>query len=186
MTHTISDEQILRAALAVIVQRGYVGATTRHIAAAAGINEVTLFRRFGCKQALLRAVVEREAAQFGAAGIAYTGDVAADLVRIVRFYHQLVQTRGAIIITLLSEIPRQPELLDVIQTPLTILHTISLLLERYQQAGVLVCEPPMQAFTALIGPVFLLGALDTMQPTLCAGAFDPVQHVERYLAGRRA
>jgi AcrR family transcriptional regulator len=32
------------AALSVLAQRGYGGATTRRIAEAAGINEVTLFR----------------------------------------------------------------------------------------------------------------------------------------------
>ena len=46
----ISDKQILDAALDVMAERGYTGATTRQMAAAAGINEVTLFRRFGSKK----------------------------------------------------------------------------------------------------------------------------------------
>ena len=69
MARAISDHQILEAALAVIVKQGYAGATTREIAATAGINEVTLFRRFGSKQKLLTAVVEQEAENFIAAGI---------------------------------------------------------------------------------------------------------------------
>lgn len=38
-------------------ERGFLGATTRRIAQAAGVNEVTLFRRFGSKQALLKEAI---------------------------------------------------------------------------------------------------------------------------------
>lgn len=46
-------ERILDAAREVFAQHGSVGATTRRIAEAAGVNEVTLFRHFGSKEALL-------------------------------------------------------------------------------------------------------------------------------------
>lgn len=36
------------------------GATTRRIAERAGVNEVTMFRRFGIKSALIRAAIERQ------------------------------------------------------------------------------------------------------------------------------
>ena len=120
MARTISDDQILEAALNVIVQRGYAGATTREISAAAGMNEVTLFRRFGSKEQLLRAVVEQEAQRFSLMGIEYTGDLEGDLVRVVCFYRDLMRARGRIIAMLINEIPRQPELTDVMETPLQI------------------------------------------------------------------
>ena len=44
---------ILEAALEVYSQLGFRGATTRRIADAAGVNEVTVFRHFGSKDALL-------------------------------------------------------------------------------------------------------------------------------------
>ena len=74
MTRIIRDDQILDAALTVVVERGYLGATTRAIAKAAGVNEVTLFRRFGSKDKLLGAAIGREAQRFEALGVTHTGD----------------------------------------------------------------------------------------------------------------
>jgi AcrR family transcriptional regulator len=54
----ISRERILEAAARVYSKHGFRGATTRLIAAEAGVNEVTLFRTFGSKGALLEAVLE--------------------------------------------------------------------------------------------------------------------------------
>src|SRR5689334_17168595 len=45
--------RILDAAARVYAEYGYRGATTRRIAVAAGVNEVTLFRTFGSKAALI-------------------------------------------------------------------------------------------------------------------------------------
>ena len=49
--------KILDAARRIYSQYGWRGATTRRIAEAAGVNEVTLFRQFGNKEALLGAVM---------------------------------------------------------------------------------------------------------------------------------
>ena len=186
MARTVSDDHILEAALDVIAQHGYAGATTRQIAAAAGINEVTLFRRFGTKQKLLKAVIEQEAESFMAAGVEYTGNVEADLVRVIQFYQHLVHQQGRVITTLLTEIPRQPELVELMHIPFTIMQKIGAVIERYQQDGVLVKEPPMQAFVALVGPLFLQSVLGGLQPNTNAGALDPVEHVRRYMHGRTA
>lgn len=51
-------ERLLAAAAHVYAQYGAAGATTRRIAAEAGVNEVTLFRHFGSKEALLDAAVQ--------------------------------------------------------------------------------------------------------------------------------
>lgn len=51
-------EQLLQAALKVYSTAGTRGATTRRIAREAGVNEVTLFRHFGSKEALLRDAVQ--------------------------------------------------------------------------------------------------------------------------------
>ncbi|MBA3468474.1 MAG: TetR/AcrR family transcriptional regulator [Herpetosiphonaceae bacterium] len=185
MARGISDTHILDAALDVIAQHGYTGATTRQIAAAAGINEVTLFRRFRNKQTLLKAVVEQEAASFVAAGIEYTGDLEADLSRVVHFYHTVVAERGRVIAMLITEIPRQPELLEIMQTPLAIMATIGAMLERYQQEGRLVQEPPMHAFFALVGPVFLEHTIESVQPNIVNRSFDSVAYIRHYLHGRR-
>ena len=53
----ISRERILEAAGRVYAKHGFRGATTRLIANEAGVNEVTLFRTFGSKSALIDAVL---------------------------------------------------------------------------------------------------------------------------------
>lgn len=49
--------QILEAALRVYAEHGYRGATTRLIAQAADVNEVTLFRHFGSKEQLIHEAI---------------------------------------------------------------------------------------------------------------------------------
>lgn len=50
--------QLLEIALNVFAQKGFNGATTKEIAAAAGITEAMIFRHFPSKQALYQAVLE--------------------------------------------------------------------------------------------------------------------------------
>jgi AcrR family transcriptional regulator len=52
-------DRIVLAARDVIKRKGKKGATTREIAEVAGVNEATLFRHFGNKDALIVAVVKR-------------------------------------------------------------------------------------------------------------------------------
>src|SRR5512132_1118108 len=48
---------ILNAAAQVFSQHGFRGSTTRRIAEAASVNEVTIFRYFGSKEALLQEAI---------------------------------------------------------------------------------------------------------------------------------
>jgi AcrR family transcriptional regulator len=61
-------DDILAAALRIFTEAGSRGATTRRIAAEAGVNEITLFRHFGSKELLLR-----EALRFAGAGANVAG-----------------------------------------------------------------------------------------------------------------
>jgi AcrR family transcriptional regulator len=55
--------RILEAAARVYAEYGFRGATTRRIAIAAGVNEVTLFRTFGSKAALIDEAVRSRSAE---------------------------------------------------------------------------------------------------------------------------
>ena len=57
-----SRVKILEAAARVYAAKGYRGATTRRIAQDAGVNEVTLFRHFGSKAALIDEALRRRVA----------------------------------------------------------------------------------------------------------------------------
>ncbi len=63
MTPQDSATRILDAASGLFAARGYQATTTRMIAEASGLNEVTIFRSFTNKQGVLAAVVGRVAAR---------------------------------------------------------------------------------------------------------------------------
>ena len=184
VTMAISDDQILQAAVDVISEHGYAGATTKQIAAQAGINEVTLFRRFGNKKKLMRKMVEREAGRLTGDEIVYSGDLEADLIQIVKRYQRMLKQRGRIMLMMVSEIPKQPELLEVMDVPQRQSRNIVRLIARYQQEGRLIQEPPMLAVGSLVGPIFVAGALGAIEPDLQQNLFDPEQLVKRFLSGR--
>jgi AcrR family transcriptional regulator len=52
-----SRDRLLQTALELFASQGITATTTRQIAEQAGVNEVTLFRQFGNKEGLLRAVI---------------------------------------------------------------------------------------------------------------------------------
>lgn len=59
MSSEETADKILRAFLSLAAERGMSAITTRDIAAAAAVNEVTVFRHFGGKAALAREAVRR-------------------------------------------------------------------------------------------------------------------------------
>ncbi|UTB32151.1 MAG: TetR/AcrR family transcriptional regulator [Methanobacterium sp. ERen5] len=59
-----TEDKILDATIELLDNEGLNGATTRKIASEAGVNEVTVFRKFKNKNRLLRAAKERGANQF--------------------------------------------------------------------------------------------------------------------------
>lgn len=80
-------QRILDAAARLFAERGYAGTTTRAIAEAAGVNEVTLFRHFESKRGVLRALGERLAerqAGRAAAAAPPSGDVKEVLLDFAR------------------------------------------------------------------------------------------------------
>lgn len=54
------QKRILAAATELFARFGYRGTTTRKIASEAGVNEVTIYRRYGSKRKLYCAVIESE------------------------------------------------------------------------------------------------------------------------------
>lgn len=103
--------RILEAAAQVYGAHGFRGATTRRIAEAAGVNEVTLFRIFGSKAALID-----EAIRFGASRSdvptlpAEPGDVAVELTAWAEGIHAHMVSMRAMIRTCMSEMSERPEM----------------------------------------------------------------------------
>jgi AcrR family transcriptional regulator len=115
-------ERIIQGAAQVFAEKGYDGATTRKIAEAARVNEVTLFRHFGSKKNLFLAVIERFSALPGleaAMQDQLTGDYRQDLTRLgTHFLETMLKRRNAILMSLCAA-ERLPEIRDVVAQPPT-------------------------------------------------------------------
>lgn len=92
-------ERILAAAREVIGRKGKRGATTREIADVAGVNEATLFRHFGTKEALLVACAQHFCAYLQLADVtaSLTGDIADDLLALARLMFAHFEELGDVI-----------------------------------------------------------------------------------------
>jgi AcrR family transcriptional regulator len=114
LTHatTSTRERLLDAAFQVCSERGLHGATTREIAEAAQVNEVTLFRHFGNKEKLIAAVFQRAVAaqaEFLSEAEPDANDLQRDLTRYAERYNELLTTNEALIRTLIGEARRHPD-----------------------------------------------------------------------------
>jgi len=100
---------LLAAAARVFARDGLEGATTRAIAGEAGVNEVTLFRHFGTKEHLIKAVVGSE---FGPARQAAppagrpAGSLRDHLASFAQRYETLLMANLPLILTMIGEIRR--------------------------------------------------------------------------------
>ncbi|MGD8464578.1 MAG: TetR/AcrR family transcriptional regulator [Anaerolineae bacterium] len=112
---TSADETrqaILKAASQVFAEKGYARATTRALAEAAEVNEVTLFRHFGSKEGLFAAVL----AEFGGLAISadmqaqLSGDYRQDLSRMGQMLRRVFAERGDAMRLMLCEAAHFPEL----------------------------------------------------------------------------
>lgn len=185
MPKIVADEQVFLATRQVVIERGYTGATTKQIADVANISEVTLFRKYGSKAELTRRAIEAMANEIDFETAAqYTGDITADLQRVVQMYQKTADQHGQFFYLLLAEIPRHPELTELVELPFSLMGHIVTLLARYQQEGLLAAEPPWQALAGLIGPLISLNILRTAQRTAVLPTPDLTQHVHAFLYGR--
>ena len=187
MPKIINDEQIYKAAMQIILERGYTGATTKQIAEAADISEVTLFRKYGSKAELTRQAIISITGQLDFESAArYTGDVGVDLLRVVELYQGTAEKNGQFIYTIMSDIGRNPELAEAISKPLSMMRTIGELLARYQDEGVLKVEPPMHALAGLLGPLIATNMIGNAVGESVMPPPDLANHVAVFLNGRIA
>lgn len=183
MAKSVSDQQILDAALQTIIEHGYSGATTRQIAEAAGVNEVTLFRRFGNKKNMLLASIEKRVEEFEAEGLRFTGNVEADLTRIAALHDCYSDDKGKLFPVLMAELPRQPELAEVLQKPLTIILQITDIIEQHQEAGNLIPKDPTHLIIGLLSPLILTKLMAEVHGPEIIKPIDIESHVQTFLQG---
>lgn len=187
MPKIVTDEAVFDATLKTIFDKGYAGATTKQIAEMAGVNEATLFRKYGSKiELVVKAIESALVAADTQSAIYYTGDVRQDLLRVLtRFFEiESQQTEGHIFMLLASEMNRHPELQQIISIPLAVIGKIGALLSQYQDEGILKKENPIQATATLIGPVALIIRLGSLSQKFEMPEIDLTAVIDNYLTGR--
>ncbi len=107
----VSRDKILRAATELYAETGFRGTTTRRIAHRAGVNEVTVFRQFGSKNALLQEAIRCACLPDESPRLpARPEDVRAELLRWSRLVWEGLWRHRGVIRTSLCELESFPEL----------------------------------------------------------------------------
>lgn len=153
----VSRQQILAAAVRVFAEAGYRGATTRRIAAAAGVNEVTLFRHFGSKDELIREAIAVGAEPGERASLPVDPvDPATELIEFGRRHLQHLFRIRSLIRTCMGEGDERPEILDrAMERPIRVHGELRSYLERVRQAGLISNDADLDsAATMLMGSLF--------------------------------
>jgi AcrR family transcriptional regulator len=178
---TVRD-QLLDAAARLYAEAGYRGATTRRIALQAGVNEITLFRHFGSKDALMREAIMRAGAT---SADQLLPEVPRDPQRELRDWARghiaQLRERRSLIRTCMGEIEEHPGIFSAPTSPPALAAAaLSRYLRRLREAGMAKAPFDETAASAmLIGTLFA----DAMGRDIMPGLYrnEPDEAVEQYL-----
>jgi AcrR family transcriptional regulator len=102
-------DQLLESAARLYAEAGYRGATTRRIAMQAGVNEITLFRHFGSKDALIREAIARAGSSIEAQALPDPPrDPSRELKDWAKAHIAALRKRRSLIRTCMGEIKEHP------------------------------------------------------------------------------
>ena len=184
MPKLIDQDKLFRTAIELLVTHGYANTTTKNIAAAAGIHEATLFRKYGSKFELIAQAIEQRLSDTPLNKLVYTGDLDVDVMSILEAYLEVSEQHGEIMPVLLFEIARDQALEKLLQTPWNNIQHIVEIIEKHQALGKLVKEPPLITLNVLIGPIMVNHMLRRANTSLPLPKINVRQYVDTFLNGR--
>jgi AcrR family transcriptional regulator len=149
-------DQLLVAAARVYAEGGYHGATTRRIASAAGVNEITLFRHFGTKDVLLREALARCRSDNAVSLPQEPSHPLDELTEWCRSHFRDMHARAPLIRTALAELPERPGVVSPeVSCPIQAVCALTDYLGRLRQLGLASGRfDPRVAATMLMGVLF--------------------------------
>ncbi|MGD2026956.1 MAG: TetR/AcrR family transcriptional regulator, partial [Anaerolineales bacterium] len=154
--------RIISAAAQLFAERGFAATTTRAIAELAGVNEVTLFRRFGTKENLIQVIIE----QFGGPAISaelaaqISGDYVQDLTMIGKAMIAIMTERSDAMRMAICEVGNFPEIQQIVaENPRQLRRMLALYFEDQMQAGVIRLGHPEVLAQAFLGMYFSYAVL---------------------------
>ena len=184
-------DRLLDAAVKVYGAHGYRGATTRRIADTAGVNEVTLFRTFGSKAALIDEAVRGRAGSGVAPVLPVTpADPAAELSAWATAIHGHLRRMRSLIRKCMSEMEERPKMSGAACEGPTWAHReLREYGERLKALGLAAPDADLVATSTLLLSALMHDAMGrelmpSMFPTPAASA--PARYVQVYLRALRA
>jgi len=183
-------QKIISAAAEVGSKVGYSKATTKIIAKAAGVNEVTLFRHFGSKENLFSAAIE----QYGDPALVpiiqsqFTGDYRTDLNMVGNFFLDIMVARKEMLHLMLCESANIPEVRTVLaRNPRELRQMLAQYLRSQMEKGVIKEQHPEVLAQAFLGMFFAyaisLNILDEAISPQISNSDLVAQFVDVFIAG---
>lgn len=188
-----TEDRILDAAEQLIAARGYAATSTRAIAERAGVNEVTLFRRFENKAGILKGLGERIARKSAAHNVRELpdpADVQGTLRALARQEIEASIESGGVALRLAFDARSVPEVAALVgEGPRANLEALAGYFADRQQAGTVRSDvSPVvlaEAFSAITSSfVMLRSMMGTQADELMAGT-SPEQLVDLFWSGAR-
>lgn len=179
-------ERILQAAAAVYAKTGFRGATTRLIAHEAGVNEITLFRHFGCKSKLLHEAIECSGMDCLLSTLPETPvDPRSELLEWCHAHLESMRAKRALIRTWMGEIKAHPEMRPSAGGPVAqSARQLQSYLRRLSAMGLATAEfEPIAASNALLGMLFSDAMARDIMPDVFSTAPDAalLEYVDLFL-----
>lgn len=186
MPRYIDVDGLFDITVTVFAECGYRATTTQEIARRAGVNEVTLFRRYGNKATLINSALTHALANSPFARVVATDDIRGDLLALVTAYAETVQKYVGAVVTLAVEVPRNPELGTAMAALMPNLHNAAQVIETHQTQGQLAPGDPYQKLVMLLGPLMAAGLWSRTGAEALASQLDFGALVAAFLDGHRA
>ncbi|MBN1978664.1 MAG: TetR/AcrR family transcriptional regulator [Anaerolineae bacterium] len=180
-----TKQRIIQGAAQVFAQEGYEGATTRAIAQAAGVNEVTLFRHFGSKKNLFLAMISQQSPLQSvreALENQLTGDYRQDLLTVGNQYMTTVLKQRKEILMSLCAAEQLPEMREVIaQMPAELRQVLGDRLQQQMTSGSVREMNPQMAAQAFFGMLFAFAISQGVLEGTPAAQIPPKTVVEQFV-----
>jgi AcrR family transcriptional regulator len=175
-------DQLLDAAARLYAEAGYRGATTRRIATAAGVNEITLFRHFGSKDALIHEAITRAGSSLVPPKLPeFPREPFREVRDWARAHITELRQRRSLIRTCMGEIKEHPGIFSQENSPPALAaKSLSRYLRRLKESGM--AKAP---FDEAIASTMLMGALfaDAMGRDVMPDLYrnEPDQALDEYV-----
>ena len=175
-------DQLLEAAAQLYAKAGYRGATTRRIAIKAGVNEITLFRHFGSKDALIREAIVRAGSSLKAQELPEPPrDPSRELKEWAVAHIAALRERKSLIRTCMGEIEEHPGVFSGDNSAIaSAAKALSHYLRRLRETGHAKAQfDEIAASTMLLGVLFA----DAMGRDIMPGMYrnDPDKAIDEYV-----